>query len=59
MILEALYNGELYPAENIVPKTDKFRQASAEVSRVMTYFEGKLNKEDYVLLIISAIFIFC
>ena len=50
MILEALYNGELYPAENIVPKTDKFRQASAEVSRVMTYFEGKLNKEDYVLL---------
>lgn len=29
MILEALYNGELYPAENIVPKTDKFRRLIA------------------------------
>ena len=34
MILEALFNGELYPSENVVPKSDKFRQE-------------KLSKEDY------------
>ena len=47
MILEALFNGELYPSENVVPKSDKFRQAGAEISDTMRFFEEKLSKEDY------------
>ena len=50
MILEALFNGEIYASENIVPRSDKFRQISAHISETMTYFEGKLSKEDYALL---------
>ena len=50
MILEALFNGEIYAGESIVPKSDKFRQAGARISETMTYFEGKLSKEDYALL---------
>ena len=50
MILEALFNGEIYAGESIVPKSDKFRQAGAQISETMTYFEGKLGKEDYALL---------
>ena len=50
MILEALFNGEIYASENIVPKSDKFRQATEEIARIMTFFEDKLGKEDYALL---------
>lgn len=25
MILEAIFNGEIYPAETVVPKSEKFR----------------------------------
>lgn len=46
MILEALFNGELYPSENVVPKSDKFRQAGAEISDTMRFFEEKLSKES-------------
>ena len=50
MVLEALFNGEIYASENIMPKSEKFRQATAHISEIMTYFEGKLSKEDYALL---------
>ena len=50
MILEALFNGEIYASEDIVPKSDRFRQTAAHISETMTYFEGKLSKEDYALL---------
>ena len=50
MILEAIYNGEIYPAENVVPKSQRFRKATEEVARITTYFEDKLSKEDYALL---------
>ena len=50
MILEALFNGDIYASENIVPKSGQFKETSAHISETMTYFEGKLNKEDYALL---------
>ena len=28
MILEALFNGEIYASEDIVPKSDRFRQTA-------------------------------
>lgn len=50
MILEAIYNGEIYPGENVVPKSKRFRHATEEVARIMNCFEEKLSKEDYALL---------
>ena len=50
MVLEALFNGEIYASENVVPKSDSFRQATEEIARIMTFFEGKLPPEDYALL---------
>jgi len=50
MILEAIYNGEIYPGETVVPKSKRFRDATEEVARIMHFFEDKLSKEDYALL---------
>lgn len=50
MILEALFNGEIYASENVVPKSDKVREATGEIARIMSFFEDKLSKEDYALL---------
>ena len=50
MILEALFNGGIYASEDIVPKSDKFRQTATLISETMTYFEGKLSPEDYAML---------
>ena len=49
MILEALFNGGIYAAENVVPKTEKYWQATGEIARIMSLFEDKLSKEDYAL----------
>ena len=51
MILEALFNGGIYASEDIVPKSDKFRQTATHISETMTYFEGKLSPEDYAMLL--------
>ena len=50
MILEALFNGEIYPSENVVPRSDKFREVASGIHEAMTYFEQKLSKEDYARL---------
>ena len=47
MVLEALFHGEIYPSENVVPKSDKFRQNGMEMTELMNYFEQKLSPEDY------------
>ena len=47
MILEAIFNGQIYPAETVVPKCQKFRDAGEAVANIMAYFEQKLSKEDY------------
>lgn len=39
MILEAIFNGEIYPAETVVPKSEKFREAGQAIADIMRYFE--------------------
>ena len=39
MILEAIFNGEIYPAETVVPKSEKFREAGQAIADTMRYFE--------------------
>ena len=50
MILKAIFNGQIYPAETVVPKCKKFRDAGEAVANIMVYFEQKLSKEDYELV---------
>ena len=44
MLLEALFNGDIYASENVVPKSEQFKETSAHISETMTYFEGKLSR---------------
>ena len=53
MILEAIFNGEIYPAETVVRKSEKFREAGQAIADIMRYFEQTLSKEDYAKLISS------
>ena len=45
MILEAIFNGEIYPAETVVPKSEKFREAGQAIADIMRYFEQTLAKK--------------
>lgn len=45
MILEAIFNGEIYPAETVVPKSEKFREAGQAIADTMRYFEQTLSNE--------------
>lgn len=47
MILEALYNGELYPAETVVPRSSEYSDARKAVTELMKNLEGKLDKDNY------------
>lgn len=46
MILEAIFNGEIYPAETVVPKSEKFREAGQAIADTMRYFEQTLSEYD-------------
>lgn len=50
MILEAIFNGEIYPAETVVPKSEKFQQAGQAIADTMRYFKQTFSKEDYTKL---------
>jgi hypothetical protein len=41
MILEAIFNGEIYPAETVVPKSEKFREAGQAIADTMRYIEQR------------------
>ena len=47
MILEAIYNGELFAAEMVVPKSTEYSDARKAVAELMNELERKLGKEDY------------
>ena len=35
MILEAIYNGDFYPSETVVPKSEKYRNALRACEKIM------------------------
>ena len=47
MILEAIYNGNFYPSETVVPKSEKYRNALKACEKIMDRLAEKLSKEDY------------
>ena len=50
MILEAIYNGDFYPSETVVPKSEKYRKALRACEKIMDQLAQRLTKEDYDLV---------
>lgn len=47
MILEALFNGEIFPGEQVIPDTPEYIKENKEANDLMIFFENKLKAEDY------------
>ena len=47
MILEAMYNGEFYPCETVVPTSPEYRKAVIACEKLMEQLSQRLSKEDY------------
>ena len=50
MILEAMYNGEFYPCETVVPTSPEYRKAIIACEKLMEQLFQRLSKEDYELV---------
>ena len=50
MILEAMYNGEFYPCETVVPTSPEYRKAIQTCAALMEQLSHRLSKEDYALV---------
>ena len=50
MILEAMYNGEFYPCETVVPTSPEYRKAVQTCAALMEQLSHRLSKEDYALV---------
>ena len=50
MILEAIYSGDFYPSETVVPKSEKYRNALKACEKIMDRLAERLTKEDYDLV---------
>jgi hypothetical protein len=45
-ILNQLFDGEIYPAENIKPVSSEYRELSEKIEMERDYFESKLPESD-------------
>lgn len=45
-ILQGLYDGEIFPDEQIVPKDPEYRSMSKKLGEQKAYFKQKLSEED-------------
>ena len=50
MILEAMYNGEFYPCETVVPTSPEYRKAIQTCAALMEQLSQRISKEDYALV---------
>lgn len=50
MIFEAMYNGEFYPCETVVPASLEYRKAIQTCVALMEQLSQRLSKEDYALV---------
>ena len=50
MILEAIYRGDFYPSETVVPKSEKYRNALKACEKIMDRLSEKLSNDDYDLV---------
>ena len=45
-ILKQLYDGEIYPAENILPKCEEYGKTEQEISGIMEQLKNKLSEDQ-------------
>ena len=45
-ILEELYNGQVYPFEEIVPQDEAYRETNQKISEIREYFYENLSPEE-------------
>lgn len=45
-ILKDWYDGQLYPAEEIVPREEKYRQLQHKIEQEPGYFEAQFTPKD-------------
>lgn len=50
MILEAMYGGEFYPAETIVPTSPQYIQAMKACGKLMEQLSQRLSQEDFQIV---------
>ncbi len=48
-ILKQLYDGEIYPAENILPKCEEYGKTEQEISGIMEQLKNKLSEDQSLL----------
>ena len=48
--MEAMYNGEFYPCETVVPTSPEYRKAIIACEKLMEQLSQRLSKEDYELV---------
>lgn len=46
-IMEELYNGKIYPSEQVLPADKGYREANRKVDQLISELEENLSKEDY------------
>ena len=49
-LLDSLYDGEIFPAEDIVPQSDEYKEAVDKQSRIQSRLESKLPEKHHALL---------
>lgn len=46
-ILEAIYNGELYPAETVVPNNSKYTEAKKAMTVLLNELQESMSEEQF------------
>ena len=46
MLLDELFEGRIYPSENVFPKTDEFKFVMHESDKLIKYFQERMSKDD-------------
>lgn len=49
-IMDALFDGKIYPGEQVLTKDPKYAKNDAEMELLMSKLEKRLSKEDYDLV---------
>lgn len=50
MIMEALFNGELYPFEKVAPHSKEYSNSKKAITDLMNSFRSTMSEEDYAKL---------
>ena len=46
MLLDELFEGRIYPSENVFPKTDEFKFVMHESDKLIKYLQERMSKDD-------------